>query len=142
MIRVATNEDKPELHRMGREFYNASGYSDVGEWSPEVFDNTLDLLIDAGTLLIAPGGMIGWVNFPVFMTGQQVAQELFWWVDPDKRDSGLGRELLAMAETKAKDQGSSKMMMLCLDELEPEKAVAMYAKMGYVPRERTFMRSL
>lgn len=141
-MRLATQDDKPELFRMGKEFYLHSGYQDKGEFNETILDSVFDQLISGECLLIADGGMIGWLVFPVFMTGTLVAQELFWWVDEDKRDSGLGRELLKAAEEKAKNQGANSMIMICLDELEPDKAEAIYGKMGYQPRERTFMRTL
>lgn len=141
-MRLATQQDKRELFRMGYDFYQKSGYADVGEWDEATFNQTLDHLIELGSLVIADGGMIGWLTFPVFMTGTPVAQELFWWVDEDRRDSGVGMELLRKAESLAKEQGAVKMLMLCLDDLEPGKAEAIYGKMGYEPRERTFMRTL
>lgn len=141
-MRMATKEDKSELFRMGREFYLKSGYQEIGEFNEPMLDAVFDQLIESESLLIDDGGMIGWIVFPVFMTGTKVAQELFWWVDEDKRDSGLGRDLLKEAEHRAKEQGAKNMMMLCLDELEPGKAKSIYGKMGYTPRERTFMRAL
>lgn len=141
-IRLASASDKPELFRMGRAFYEASGYADMGEWNPALLDGVFDNLIAAECLLIADGGMIGWINFPVFMTGQQVAQELFWWADEDRRGTGVAVDLLKAAEARAKEQGSHAMMMLCLDDLNGNKVAGLYAKMNYRPRERTFMRVL
>lgn len=142
-IRLAKESDKPELFRMGEAFFKASGYSsEMGNWNPELLGTVLDNLIAAECVLISDGGIIGWVNFPVFMTGAQVAQELFWWVDEGKRGSGLAVKLLKAAEAKAKEQGSRAIMMLCLDDLDGNRVADLYAKMGYRPRERTFMRAL
>lgn len=141
-MRQATQDDWGEYLRMGTEFYNQSGYSDIGELSEPHLKQTFDILVDAGSMLIDEGGMIGWINFPVFMTGTPVAQELFWWVDEDKRKTGLGLKLLRSAEAKAKEQGASHIMMLCLDRLDGEKVAKLYKRMGYESREQTFMRAL
>lgn len=141
-IRLADTSDVPELLRMSREFYQASGYEDVGEFSEDAMRATLSQLMVSGSLLITDGAMIGFIVFPAFMTGTPVAQELFWWVDPDKRQSGIGKMILEAAEDQAKAMGASHMMMLCLDDLDPEKAANIYGKMGYKARERTFMRAL
>lgn len=127
---------------MCRRFYDVSGYAEMGEFDPERMESVLDQLIDARSLLVADGAMLGWVNFPVFMTGQQVSQELFWWVDEDKRGTGLGKDILDAAHVLCKESGSSHMMMLCLDDLEGERVAGMLKSMGYRSRERTYMRVL
>jgi GNAT superfamily N-acetyltransferase len=141
-MRMAMPEDKPRVMRMIKDFFDDSGYQDLGEFNPDTVGQVVDGLILNETLIVTDGGMLGWVNFPVFVTGQQVSQELFWWVDKENRSSGIGRSMIKMAEEKAKEQGSTAMMMLYLDELEGEKVGKMYGRMGYKPRERTFMRSL
>ena len=140
MIRDATLDDIPELLRMGREFYNVSGYSDLGEYNPDLLIKTIEILINSGTLLITDGGMIGWLNFPLYMTGDIVSQELFWWVDEEKRSTGISKKLLKCAEEKSKEQGAKAMMMLCLDRLDGDRVGKMYEHFGYTPRETTYMR--
>lgn len=141
-VRLANTGDVPELLRMSRDFYQASGYEDIGEFNEDAMRTTLSQLMVSGSLLIADGAMIGFLVFPAFMTGTLVAQELFWWVDKDKRELGIGKTILETAEEQAKAMGASHMLMLCLDDLDPEKAANIYGKMGYKARERTFMRAL
>jgi len=141
-VRPAVVDDLPELMRMGKEFYKKSGYDDLGAFDPESLEKTYRHLISSSSLLITQGGMIGWVVFPVFVTGNMVAQELFWWVDPERRSNGTGKALLEAAEEQARSQGATAMMMLALDDLDGDAIAAVYGKMGYRPRERTYMRAL
>ena len=138
----ATLEDWDEFLRMGYEFYLQSGYQDMGEFNPDLLREVFENLVEAKTLIMSDGGMIGWINFPVFMTGTIVAQELFWWVDEDKRKGGTGLKLLKKAEKQAKEQGAQHILMLCLDRLDGEKVAKLYKAMGYESREQTFMRAL
>jgi GNAT superfamily N-acetyltransferase len=141
-VHDASLEDWDEFLRMGYEFYLQSGYQDMGEFNPNLLREVFEKLVEAKTLIMSDGGMIGWINFPVFMTGTMIAQELFWWVDEDKRKGGTGLKLLKKAEKQAKEQGAQHILMLCLDRLDGEKVAKLYKAMGYESREQTFMRAL
>lgn len=144
MIRLATQEDMPELLRMGELFFNASGYAEMTAINLSDTEVLLDKLIEAGTLLTdGKGGMIGFVIFPLFMNASYfVAQELFWWVDEDQRKSGLGIELLSKAEELSKEYGANQMIMLSLKKLDGDRVSKLYKSRGYQERENTFMRAL
>jgi N-acetylglutamate synthase-like GNAT family acetyltransferase len=144
VIRVATRDDMQELLRMGRSFFNDSGYSYIAEFNEETTVATLELLIDAGTILTdGKTGMIGFLIFPLFMDKAcVVAQELFWWVDKENRKSKLGIELLKSAELLAKEMGAKSMIMLSLSSLDGEKVNALYESLGYTKRESNYMRVL
>ena len=87
--------------------------------------------------------MIGFLVFSIFMNNSHlIAQELFWWVDENKRKTKLGLNLLQAAEKAAKDQGASSMLMLSLNDLNGEKVNNLYKSLGYSARETTYMRSL
>lgn len=141
-MKLATFDDWEDFLEMGHEFYTQSGYSDMGDFNETLLLEVFEKLIANESLIMGDGGMIGWLVFPVFMTGRMVAQELFWWVDQDKRKTGLGLKLLKAAEKKAKEQGAQHMLMLCLDRLDGEKVAKLYGAMGYESREQTFMRAL
>lgn len=142
IVRLATRDDLPECMIMGRRFYNESGYSDMGDFNPALTEQVLTNCIDNGTLIIGDGGMIGFIVFPIYMTGTNAAQELFWWVNHEKRGARLGLQLLKAAEARAKDIGAKAMMMLCLDRLNGEKVGKLYERLGYESREQTYMRLL
>ena len=120
MVRLATEDDCEQLLRMGNEFFNVSKYSEFFEYNKKSTMETFSILIDCGCLFTdGEHGMIGFIVFPLFFnTAQTMAQELFWWVDKEKRGGTLGILLLKNAEKRAKELGASIMMMLALDGLK------------------------
>ena len=144
MIRLASSEDIPQLLRMGRNFFDVSGYADYMEFNIDDSKELLTTLIDFGTLLTdGKYCMLGFVIFPAFMCNKTlIAQELFWWVDEEKRGSGLANDLLLKAESLAKGNGANIMAMLSLEELNGKKVNSLYLKSGYKRKEQTFMRAL
>ena len=144
MIRLAEEKDIPVMLRMGKAFFDASGYNKETQYNELDTTEMFKKLIEAGTLLTdGESGMIGFLVFPIFMNNSHIiAQELFWWVDEDKRKTKLGLNLLQAAEKAAKDQGASSMLMLSLNDLNGEKVNNLYKSLGYSARETTYMRSL
>ena len=144
MIRLALNEDVPEMLRMCELFFNASGYSDITTFNKDDMEQLLLRLIESGTLLTdGESTLLGFVVFPMFMNqSTSVAQELFWWVDEDKRNTGVGIQILKKAETTAKDLGATTMIMLSIKSLDGEKVNRMYERLGYKEREQSYMRIL
>ena len=144
MIRLAENKDIPLMLAMGQRFFDASGYGSETEFNAEDTEQLFIKLMDAHSLLTdGEGGMIGFVVFPMFMnTSHVIAQELFWWVDEEKRSSKLGLNLLKAAEATAKELGAKSLLMLSLNDLNGEKVNKLYESLGYTKREQTYMRSL
>ena len=142
MIRMATYDDLPELLRMGEEFFNHSGYTDSGEFNVKLVIDVLSSLIENGTLLITDGGMIGWMVTPMYMTGEPMASELFWWVDEDKRTSGVGRDLLKTMERLVEADGINIINMVSLEAMDGQRVGALYASLGYKLKEYTYSRRI
>jgi len=144
MIRLATKNDIPELLRMGKEFFDASGYGDITSFNEEDTTVLINKLIGEGFLLTdGKTSMLGFVVFPMFMNSSYiVAQELFWWVDEESRRSGIGAELLLETEKLAKKLGASSMIMLSINGLNGKKVNEFYEKKGYVKREQSYMRAI
>ncbi len=144
MIRLATLEDMSQLLRMGESFFNASGYSDITTFNKDDSEKLLINLIDKEWLLTdGVSTLLGFVVFPMFMNNDTIiAQELFWWVDEDKRKTGIGIEILKKAEDIAREHGATTMMMLSLKKLDGEKVNKLYKSLGYEEREQSYMRLL
>lgn len=144
MIRLAALLDMPELLRMGESFFNASGYSDLTTFNKDDTEDLLNELIGKGWLLTdGESTMLGFVVFPVFMNKSTIiAQELFWWVDENKRGSKVGVEILKRAEVLAKSYGATSLMMLSIEELKGGSVNKLYERLGYKRREQTYMRIL
>ena len=144
MIRLAENKDIPLMLEMGQRFFDASGYGSETEFNAEDTEQLFIKLMDAHSLLTdGEGGMIGFVVFPMFMnTSHVIAQELFWWVDEEKRSSKLGLNLLKAAEATAKELGAKTFNMITLHGLGHERLNDIYLKRGYSRSENTYIRGL
>ena len=144
MIRLAVKSDMPELLRMSQAFFNVSGYSDITTLDADDAEIILTSLIESNTLLTdGESAMLGFMVFPMYFNhNTTMAQELFWWVDEDKRKSGVGLKLLRAAEKQAKELGAESMMMISIADLDGEKVNKLYKAMGYKPQESIFMRVL
>ena len=144
MIRLATLSDMEQLLRMGKSFFDVSGYGQLTDFNYKDTEIILISLIEQDSLLTdGKNGMIGFLVFPMFMnSAYTLSQELFWWVDEDVRNTGVGIKILRDAERLAKEKGATTMMMLSIDDLNGDSINKLYKKLGYRERERTYMRSL
>tara|TARA_R110002051_G_C8697545_1_gene493889 strand:+ start:220 stop:654 length:435 start_codon:yes stop_codon:yes gene_type:complete len=144
MIRLAVKSDIDNLLRMSELFFNSSGYSEITTFNKEDSEQLLNNLIDLGTILTdGESGMIGFVMFPIFMNNSTImSQELFWWVDEEKRGSRVGVELLKGAEKISKESGATVMNMLSLEDLNGKKVNELYQRLGYKRKEQSYMRIL
>lgn len=143
MIRTATAWDLPDLMRMARAFLEATPYASIG--IAESFPQLLLKLIDEHILLVADTGrvrgMAAVMLVPLYFNPSHVAaSELFWWIDPDARGSGVGRELLDAIEAAAKERGAKTLAMISMKAMTDVEGV--YLKRGYEAAERTFVRFL
>lgn len=141
---LASKDDIGVIMRMCKSFFDASGYNEEIEFNEEDMKAVIEELIEKKSLVTdGENGMLGFIVFPVFMNHSHlIAQELFWWVDEDKRGGKLGLELLREAESQAKKLGAKSLLMLSLSKLNGDKVNALYESKGYKPREVTYMRSL
>lgn len=141
-IRPATHADIPTLVAMGRQFREQTAYRDLIAEAPEQMANLCRLLIDgAGAILVLETdgfvvGMIGLHCAPHFFSGEPVAGEVFWWVDPEHRGGGL--RLLKAAEQWAREQGATVLQMIAPDG----RVEQLYERLGYRAIERTYYRKL
>lgn len=142
MIRRATLSDLPEIMRMGREFLSLTPMGDV-EASQEAVAKLIEqlecfLVHERDGKLDAMIAMLVYPHY--FNPSVLAAQELFWWCDPEARGKGVAAKLLSAAEGWAREKGAHSVQMLAMESLEPERVGAMYAKRGYVPLERSYVR--
>jgi hypothetical protein len=147
MIRSATKEDIKHLIPMGEKFFYHSGYEDVTKLSVESLDKTFTHLIDDdnGILLVDDdlSGMIGALLYPFYFNHEHLTgQELFWWVDPSKRKSSVGKDLLKAAQDEAKAKGAKSFTMIALESLTPELVGNIYLNQGYRKSEHSYIRKL
>lgn len=85
-------------------------------------------------------GLFAFVLHPSLFSGEQVAGELMWYVEPEHRAGGVGLRLLAEAEREAKALGAAA-MNLTAPAGGPDLG-EMYGRCGYQKVEVAFQRRL
>ena len=141
MIREAELSDLPEIVRMGRLFGAAVGAPIDDESILDTAENVINS--DESVLLIGEGVMAAALTYPFYFNKNMlVAQELIWWVDKDKRGSGVGRDLLMALEQWAKGIGATQLIMIAMSDTSTEFVERVYLRNGYKPFEKTFVKVL
>lgn len=143
MIREAKEADIPQLLEYCRAFYAASVYADFVDYSDEVMTETLrgSMERDNGIVLIADGGCAMAVTVQLFFSPDFIAQELLWWVQPEKRGQGTAKALKRGLEAWARSQGAKLVGMSALAS-SPKHVTETYRRSGYAPAEQSFIRRL
>ena len=140
-MRDATLSDIPDLLAMGERFAAAIGLNDTVGYDPASVERLFRTLIesDDGILIMADGGAAGGLVHPsLFNNEHRTGQELFWWVDPDKR--GQGVKLMAALEDAARAKGAASWMMSTMDALDHEGAARVYERRGYRATDRNYLK--
>ena len=75
-----------------------------------------------------------------FKPSMKMAQELFWWVDPEKRKSGVGGALLDAAEKWAADVGCAVMIFETIHGIDHERNGAFYERSGYDVLQHSYFK--
>lgn len=143
MIREATLDDVPAIVDMGLQFLRTSDYKEALGENPTQIAATVNWLIadKNGVVLVADYdcgliGMIGLLIFTHHFSGESIAGELAWWVNPEHR--GFGVRLLKAAERWAAERGAERMQMIA-----PSGEVGrIYERLGYTLVETAYQRNL
>lgn len=143
-IRRAGPQDAAEIARLGRQFYDAAGLESLlGEYSEEAI--TALLSNEAVAVFVAEtdriAGFAAGIVYPHFLKPSvSVGQELFWWVEPEFRASGVGLQLMQALEGWAMASGASSFSMLTIHGLDHERAGQIYERAGYSILEHTYIK--
>lgn len=141
LIRTAKREDLPRIVEMGQHFRSEPHYERYMKDDPECMKKMAERLIDSQTMLVSEtegrvNGMLGFIVYPHFISGETTAGEVVWWVEPEHRGQGI--RLLAEMEHRARLAGAKHLQMIA-----PNSAVAhIYIRRGYEFVESTFQRNL
>lgn len=141
MIRFATTEDIPRCVEMGQRFHAETDYKNQVTIEPDALHKLGEQLVAKNGLLVSERGgqlvgMIGFVLFPHFFSGEMVAGEVFWWVDPEHR--GEGPKLMKEAERHAREAGAKRMQMIAPNE----RVGTLYERCGYSFVETAYQKAL
>ena len=150
IVRRATAADLPEYVVLGRRFHAASPVSTAIPFDPEGFGifylNALQNP-DAGLWLAEQDGKMiggaGAIIYPMFFSPSNfVVQELWWWLEPEARGTGAGKMMYQAIEDWAVENEAKAMFMLALEDTNVSKMANLYARKGYKPMERTFIKEV
>ena len=101
---------------MARAFFLETGRR--GEFDAGGVQRTLDHLAEHHILIVSETGMIGGYVSPMWVTGEIIAQEMFWWGDAS---------LMRKFEARARELGATAIQMQCLTD----RVAKHYERRGY-----------
>lgn len=144
----ASLEHLSDLVEMGRDFFEEAAWEIYGvKWEDKDASQALKALIDNNNaiMLIAIEdnrvvGMISALIYPVwYSTSNNMAQELYWYVRPEKRN-GIGGKLLEELEARLRERLVIVLMMSKVDILP--SLHDFYIKKGYAQAETNYIKRL
>lgn len=146
MIRAATEADVPEIVRLGSQSLIDGPYAgmlkDTPEQSAKLAMETINrsngrILLyvnDAGNV----AGLLGFVVFPHYFTGELTATEIMLYVLPAERAGGAGLKLMWAGEQQAKEMGAERMGFTAPNE----EIGKLYERRGYIKMEVSYLKKL
>lgn len=145
-IRPAVAADIPRIVEMGQRFMAETVYRDRIADSPDDLVTFAHRLIGGtdSVLFVAESdqrhvvGMIGLWVFRHPFSGERIASELAWWVDPEARSTSAGKRLLKAAESWATEAGAVTLHMIA----PTANVEQFYERVGYTRVEVTYERRL
>lgn len=147
MIREAVNDDIPRLVEMGAAFWSSSPWSVSGPFSPEKAAPAFERFIaspSVGLFVIDRDGVCGAIAVIISdlwcVRGGVLAQEAFWWVEP--QGSSEAMTLWDAGERFAKANGAQALAMIRLEGMRDHAVDGLYRRRGYEVREHLYLRTL
>jgi GNAT superfamily N-acetyltransferase len=149
-VRPATAADLDAYVALLADFHAASPMKGVADYDPVGIRAFLSASLENSSILLLLGeldgeivGVTSCLLYPLYFSpGYQVAQELWWWLTPKARGSGIGQRMFQEIEAWAKNKNARALFMIALED---ERAAAMekvYFRAGFRPLERTFIKEL
>lgn len=150
VIREATLDDLDAYIVLSKEFHNASPMRSISEFQPKEFKEFLVNSISSPNIAIILAelggkivGITGALIYPLYFSPSTlVSQELWWWLTPDARGSGAGKGMYDYIEKWSKNNGSSAVFMIALEDDRVDKMTKLYKRYGYTGLERTFLKEI
>lgn len=142
-VRVATSEDIASIVALLRRFWAGSVYSQF------IAESVSHLEAVANGVVRGPNsvafvalenecavGTIGLILAEHPFSGEVMAHEIFWWVNPESRGHGIG--MFRTAERWARERGAVFMQV----SAPTERVGEFYLRSGYVQVETAYQRKL
>lgn len=88
-------------------------------------------------------GISAGLLYPVYFSPQtMIAQEVWWWVDPEFRGSPAQQMMRETLENWARENGAKAVVMIALENEQTPAVGRLYRRAGYRPLERSFIKEL
>lgn len=145
-IREAETNDIPRIIEMGSKFLKMGPYNQFISDSPETTSKLALRLLNMPNAKVLVGeendhveGVFAFITFDHYYSGEPVAGEMIWYVEPEARHHNMALELLWAAEKMASIMGAKKMQLTA----PSDEIAAMYGKLrGFVKVETAFQRDI
>jgi GNAT superfamily N-acetyltransferase len=145
MIERLSIENIEDLAVIAENFYSSSEF--LNDFNMEVFKKSWSMFLNDGDGVIFVSrkdgeitGTIGGCKYPDPNSGEMLATEFFWFVNPESRGDGL--KLLKTFEKWAEEEGCKKVIMVHLSDSMPEKVKHIYERFGYKAAETHYIKEV
>jgi len=150
IVRKATEKDLPEYIVLAKAFHMASPMHGSINFDPEGYSKFYLSSIDQDTIGIWLAeidgkivGICGALVYPLYFNlSALVVQELWWWLTPASRGSGAGTKMFKQIEQWASEKNATAIFMIALEDERAHKMERLYARAGFKPMERTFIKEV
>lgn len=146
-IRPAAAADAPALTVMARRFLE----TEYGDRVPVINDESLGGLVSAfcggdnpdvaGFVADVDGVLIGMLGLAISvqpMSGERIAAEIAWWIEPEARGARTALSLLATGEAWARAHGATVLQMIAPNA----RVQQFYERVGFTHVEAIYQRRL
>lgn len=145
-LKLGTEEDFPEILRMIKEFHSESPYRGMAFNEEKVIQILRDIQKNPtdGLVLLSQNNdalLIATVFSPIF-SGERMATELVFWVDPQARGTSLSRELLGAYQYWAEKVGCTLIQMGALETEQLKVIDRYYKRNGFSPFEHVYLKEI
>jgi len=143
VIREATRADIPAIVRMGARFIETEYPAAIRFNGDQLGALTTSLLQGGGVVFVAAVGetLVGMMALTTYvhpMSGERIATEMVWWMEPEARGGRAALRLFDAAEAWARGQGATTFQMIA----PSDKVAAFYERLGFARIEVHYQRSL
>jgi GNAT superfamily N-acetyltransferase len=143
-VRRATQQDAGAILELSRRFLAGSPYGHLLAFNPDALESLIAFTLERGAVFLAEvdGAPVGFLAGMVVhnpISGELMAEEFAWWVNPEQRGGRLAYYILRSFEEWAGQMGS-----VCLKMVAPAGSDVgrFYARLGYTPLETAFIKRL
>lgn len=149
-VRPATAADLDRYIELLDDFHQASPMTGVADFNGLKTRAFLSASLENDSILLLVGeldgeivGVTSCLLYPLYFNPDyQVAQELWWWLTPAARGSGVGQAMFKAIEAWAKAKNAKALFMIALEDDRAAAMEKVYCRAGFRPLERTFIKEL